>query len=123
MTLRRDEENHNSVIRLSGWKLVVRCLWGVVPSLVLIFLVLGTILMGLATPTEGGAMGALGAVILAAMHNRLSWKLLWQGAETTMRITAPWSMEKSRRTTQTIVPTRTPRIATIRSARDAALLS
>ena len=47
-----------------------------VPSLVLIFLVLGTILLGLATPTEGGAMGAVGALVLAALHRRLTWKLL-----------------------------------------------
>ncbi|MBI5164535.1 MAG: TRAP transporter large permease subunit [Magnetospirillum sp.] len=73
---------------LAGWPLIAKCLWGMVPSLVLIFLVLGTILMGLATPTEGGAMGAVGAIVLAALHKRLSWDLLWQGMETTMRITA-----------------------------------
>ena len=44
---------------LQGWPLLRKCLWGMVPSLVLIVLVLGTILMGLATPTEGGAMGAV----------------------------------------------------------------
>mgnify|MGYP003349559959 CR=1 FL=1 len=65
-----------------------RILWGIVPSLVLIFRVLGTILMGLATPTEGGAMGAVGAIVLAALHRRLTWDLLWQGMESTMRITA-----------------------------------
>jgi tripartite ATP-independent transporter DctM subunit len=59
-----------------------------VPSLVLIFLVLGTILMGLATPTEGGAMGAVGAMVLAALHRRLTWKLTWQSMDSTMRITA-----------------------------------
>jgi tripartite ATP-independent transporter DctM subunit len=59
-----------------------------VPSLALIFLVLGTILVGLATPTEGGAMGAVGAIGLAAMHRRLTWDLLWQGMGSTMRITA-----------------------------------
>jgi len=73
---------------LHGWALISKCLWGMVPSLVLIFLVLGTILMGLATPTEGGAMGAVGAMILAAMHRRLTWTLTWQGMESTMRITA-----------------------------------
>ena len=40
-------------------------LWGIVPSLVLIFLVLGTIFMGLATPTESGALGVVGAMVLA----------------------------------------------------------
>jgi len=75
-------------LTLKGWALIGRILWGMVPSLVLIFLVLGTILMGLATPTEGGAMGAVGAIALAAMHRRLTWKLLWEGMDSTMRITA-----------------------------------
>src|ERR671916_2982865 len=61
---------------------------GMVPSIVLIFLVLGTIFMGLATPTEAGAMGAVGAVALAMANNRFSWDLLWQATGDTMRITA-----------------------------------
>jgi tripartite ATP-independent transporter DctM subunit len=68
--------------------LVWRCAKGIVPSLILILLVLGTIFMGLATPTEAGAMGAVGAMVLAAMHRRLTWPLLNQGMSTTMRITA-----------------------------------
>jgi tripartite ATP-independent transporter DctM subunit len=71
-----------------GWALWRRVLWGMAPSIVLIFLVLGTIFMGLATPTEAGAMGAVGSMILAAMHRRLTWPLVKQGMETTMRITA-----------------------------------
>ncbi len=71
-----------------GWKLLARMLFGMVPSLALIFLVLGTIILGIATPTEGGAMGAIGALLLAAMHRRLSWDLLWQAMDSTMRITA-----------------------------------
>jgi tripartite ATP-independent transporter DctM subunit len=55
---------------LRGWPLIRKCLWGMVPSIVLIFLVLGTILMGLATPTEGGAMGAVGAIVLAVLHHQ-----------------------------------------------------
>jgi tripartite ATP-independent transporter DctM subunit len=54
---------------LRGWPLYRRVLWGMVPSVVLIFLVLGTIFMGLATPTEAGAMGAVGAVVLAVLRN------------------------------------------------------
>ncbi len=73
---------------LRGWPLARKILRGIVPSLALIFLVLGTILMGLATPTEGGAMGAVGAIALAAMQRRLTWGLLWQGMGSTMRITA-----------------------------------
>jgi tripartite ATP-independent transporter DctM subunit len=72
----------------TGWALWKRVLWGMVPSVVLIFLVLGTIFMGLATPTEAGAMGAVGAIALAAMHGRLTWPLLRQGMESTMRISA-----------------------------------
>jgi TRAP-type mannitol/chloroaromatic compound transport system permease large subunit len=53
---------------MTGWPLVKRCLWGIIPSLVLIFLVLGTIFLGLATPTEGGAMGMVGAIVLAVLH-------------------------------------------------------
>jgi tripartite ATP-independent transporter DctM subunit len=71
-----------------GWKLLARVLFGMVPSLALIFLVLGTIILGIATPTEGGAMGAVGALLLAAMHRRLSWNLLWQAMDSTMRINA-----------------------------------
>src|SRR3981189_2553072 len=56
--------------KMSGWPLVKKCLWGIVPSLVLIFLVLGTIFLGLATPTEGGAMGMVGAIVLAVLHRR-----------------------------------------------------
>jgi len=73
---------------LRGWALIKKCLSGMVPSLVLIFLVLGTILLGLATPTEGGAMGAVGAIVLTALHRRLSYDLLQQGMATTMRITS-----------------------------------
>ena len=73
---------------LRGWALWRRVLWGMVPSIVLIFLVLGTIFTGMATPTEAGALGAVGAMVLAAMHKRLSWTLVMQGMETTMRITA-----------------------------------
>lgn len=55
---------------LRGWALWNRVLWGMVPSIVLIFLVLGTIFLGLATPTEAGAMGAVGAIVLAVLHHK-----------------------------------------------------
>ena len=68
--------------------LIKRILWGIIPSLALIFLVLGTILMGLATPTEGGAMGSVGALFLAALNKRLQKDLIWQAMTSTMRINA-----------------------------------
>jgi TRAP-type mannitol/chloroaromatic compound transport system permease large subunit len=54
---------------LTGWPLIVKCMWGIIPAAVLIFLVLGTIMMGLATPTEAGAMGTIGAIVLAVVRN------------------------------------------------------
>jgi TRAP-type mannitol/chloroaromatic compound transport system permease large subunit len=49
--------------------LLIKCAWGIIPAAVLIFLVLGTIMMGLATPTEAGAMGTVGAIVLAVVRN------------------------------------------------------
>ncbi|WP_458094118.1 TRAP transporter large permease [Roseomonas sp. WA12] len=71
-----------------GWPLIWRVAKGMVPSIVLIFLVLGTIFMGLATPTEAGAMGAVGAVALAVANGRYSWPLLREAMGNTMRITS-----------------------------------
>jgi tripartite ATP-independent transporter DctM subunit len=59
-----------------------------VPPLFLIFLVLGTIFIGVATPTEGGAMGATGALILGALKRRLSWDLVRQATESTAKLSA-----------------------------------
>ena len=73
---------------LRGWPLWKKCLRGIIPSLGLIFLVLGTIFMGLATPTEAGAMGVVGALALAFSYGTLNWKLLYEGMSSTMRITA-----------------------------------
>jgi tripartite ATP-independent transporter DctM subunit len=70
-----------------GWDLIKTVVLAILPSMALIFIVLGTIFMGLATPTEAGAMGVVGAMVLAAMHRRLHWKMLWQGMESTMNIT------------------------------------
>jgi tripartite ATP-independent transporter DctM subunit len=73
---------------LQGWQLWKRCMRGMIPSLGLIFLVLGTIFMGLATPTEAGAMGVVGAIALAWFYGSLTWPLLYEGMASTMRITA-----------------------------------
>jgi tripartite ATP-independent transporter DctM subunit len=71
-----------------GWALWWRVLKGMVPSIVLIFLVLGTIFLGLATPTEAGAMGAVGAVGLAMVNRSFTWALLREAMGNTMRITS-----------------------------------
>ena len=59
-----------------------------VPPLFLIFLVLGTIFIGVATPTEGGAMGASGALILGTLKRRLNWDLVRQAVESTAKLSA-----------------------------------
>src|ERR1700724_1941568 len=59
-----------------------------VPPLFLIFLVLGTIFIGVATPTEGGAMGASGALILGALKRRLTWDLVRQAVESTAKLSS-----------------------------------
>lgn len=58
------------------------------PTMLLIFTVLGTILMGLATPTEAAACGALGSVLLALAYRNLTWGVLWHAAIKTMNISA-----------------------------------
>ncbi len=79
---------------LTGWKLWRTCLRGIIPSAILIFAVLGSmgglpgINVAIATPTEAGAMGALGAFVLAAIHGRLNWQIIKDGMTNTMRITA-----------------------------------
>jgi len=72
---------------LRGTKLLLRVLTSQVPPLMLIFLVLGTIFLGIATPTEGGAMGASGALIMALARKRLNLKLLKQAMESTAKLT------------------------------------
>jgi tripartite ATP-independent transporter DctM subunit len=79
---------------LEGWALWRKCLRGIIPSAVLIFAVLGSmgglpgINTAIATPTEAGAMGCVGALVLAAMHNRLNGSLIWGAMHGTMRLTA-----------------------------------
>ncbi len=67
-------------------KIAEQVVFVLVPPLALIFLVLGTIFVGIATPTEGGGMGAFGALVLALMNRRLSWSLLKQAMNSTSRL-------------------------------------
>lgn len=68
--------------------LVRRVLLVMLPPLLLIVIVLGSIFAGVATPTEAGALGAVGAIVLAALNRRLSFKALRQTMEETARLTA-----------------------------------
>ena len=67
-------------------QLARRVTFVLIPPLLLVFLVLGTIFLGIATPTEGGAMGAAGALILAVLRKRLDLKLLKQALDSSARL-------------------------------------
>jgi TRAP-type mannitol/chloroaromatic compound transport system permease large subunit len=73
----------NTLSRLAQQFVIV-----LIPPLALVFLVLGTIFLGIATPTEGGAMGALGAMVLAAMKRRLTYGVISQALASTTRLSA-----------------------------------
>jgi tripartite ATP-independent transporter DctM subunit len=73
---------------LRGWPLVRRTLWAVFPPIALILIVLGSIFQGFATPTEAGTVGAVGALLLAALNRRLNWRLIMDAARSTARVTA-----------------------------------
>lgn len=68
-------------------KLTEQVVFVLIPPLVLVFLVLGTIFLGIATPTEGGAMGATGALVMALGRRSLGWKLFRQALDHTALLT------------------------------------
>ncbi|MBW6456493.1 MAG: TRAP transporter large permease subunit [Trueperaceae bacterium] len=73
---------------IHGWALLARVIKNLLPPLILIFLVLGTIFFGIATPTEAGAMGAIGALALAVVNRRLTLTNLTSTMDQTVRLTS-----------------------------------
>jgi len=69
-------------------RMAERVTFVLIPPLALIFLVLGTIFLGIATPTEGGAMGAVGALVMALSRRRLGMQLLRQALDSTMKLSS-----------------------------------
>ena len=67
-------------------RMAERVTFVLIPPLALIFLVLGTIFLGIATPTEGGAMGSTGALVMALMRGRIDLKLIRQAMDSTMKL-------------------------------------
>jgi TRAP-type mannitol/chloroaromatic compound transport system permease large subunit len=67
-------------------RMAERVTFVLIPPLALIFLVLGTIFLGVATPTEGGAMGATGALVMAFVRRRMDMKLMRQAMDSTMKL-------------------------------------
>jgi TRAP-type mannitol/chloroaromatic compound transport system permease large subunit len=77
----------NRVLRLGLLsRLAEQVTFVLIPPLLLVFLVLGTIFLGVATPTEGGAMGAAGALVLATVRRRINFTLLRQGLDATAKL-------------------------------------
>jgi TRAP-type mannitol/chloroaromatic compound transport system permease large subunit len=79
--------NHRLKLGLLS-RMAEKVVFVMIPPLALIFLVLGTIFVGIATPTEGGGMGAMGAIILALMNRRLSFDLMKQAMDATTRLSS-----------------------------------
>lgn len=73
---------------LRGMALFRKTLHAVIPPILLILAVLGSIFFGIATPTEAGTVGAVGSLLLAALNRRLSWSLIKDAAHATARVTA-----------------------------------
>ena len=73
---------------LRGGALILKVIKGLIPPLALMLIVLGTIFFGIATPTEAGAMGALGATLLAIINRRLTWRNLRDTLDQTVKLTS-----------------------------------
>jgi len=77
----------NRLLKLGLLSIIAeRVVFVLIPPLALIFLVLGTIFLGIATPTEGGAMGAVGALIMAIVRRRMDFKRLREALESTAKL-------------------------------------
>ncbi|MBF0256772.1 MAG: TRAP transporter large permease subunit, partial [Gammaproteobacteria bacterium] len=73
---------------LNQRQFIAKALIAIVPPLALVFLVLGSIFAGVATPTESSALGGVGALILALIYRQFSWRMLMEAALDTVKVTA-----------------------------------
>ncbi|MGL1933160.1 MAG: TRAP transporter large permease subunit [Desulfotalea sp.] len=71
-----------------NFKSIRKALFAIIPPLALIVLVLGSIFMGVATPTESASVGSVGAIILALMYRKLTWNIVEESALETVKVTA-----------------------------------
>lgn len=74
--------------QINTGELLLRTLKVLVPPLLLILLVLGSILAGAATPTEAASVGAMGAILLAALQRQLKLRILWDVMRTTTEVSS-----------------------------------
>ncbi len=73
---------------LSRKQEIVSALIAIIPPLALIVIVLGSIFTGIATPTESSALGGVGAIVLAIAYRQFSFKMVWDSARDTVKVTA-----------------------------------
>lgn len=66
----------------------IKAFKAIIPPLALILVVLGSIFAGIATPTESSALGGIGAILLAAIYGQFSWKMLYESAQETVKISS-----------------------------------
>ena len=71
-----------------SWREKVILLRAIILPVLLVFMVLGSIFFGIASPTESAAVGAIGSLLCAALHRRLNWKVISEGAMTTLKLTS-----------------------------------
>ena len=69
-------------------EIIVKALLAVIPPLMLILVVLGSIFKGVATPTESSALGCIGALVLSVIYKKFSFSMVWESATETVKITA-----------------------------------
>ncbi|MGO2342348.1 TRAP transporter large permease [Vibrio litoralis] len=67
---------------------IKKALIAVIPPLALIIVVLGSIFAGIATPTESAALGGAGSLVLALLYRQFSWKMVYESAKETVKVTA-----------------------------------
>lgn len=73
---------------LTGWPLLKKAVLALAPPLVLVGGVLGSIIMGIAAPTEAASVGAVFSILIAALYGRLTLPMIWQAGQATLRISA-----------------------------------
>lgn len=69
-------------------EMYAKAIKAIIPPLALILIVLGSIFAGIATPTESSALGGMGAIFLALIYRQFSWKMMYESAQETVKITA-----------------------------------
>jgi tripartite ATP-independent transporter DctM subunit len=76
------------VPQVSGWTKIRAIALNILPMSFLVFCVVGTIIMGIATPTESAALGCMGVLVLLVVYRKFSWSVIWKSLDDAMKVTA-----------------------------------